>query len=275
MEHPVWVNGSEGGSIAPGDRGLAYGDGLFETLRVVRGRAVMADLHFSRLAASAAALGIALDLPALCRDFSAFLSRCPAEAVAKIVVTRGAGGRGYLPEPGAVPTVVFSAHPAPSHPEALARDGIVAALSPLRLGNQPLLAGHKHLNRLEQVLLRRELVALDADEALVCDQDGFVAEGVFSNVFLVRAGCLCTPLVDRAGIAGVMRAAILDHARAQGMAVEEERYFPDDFRQADEVFFCNSVYGVWPVRSLLGRQWTPGPRTRALQAFWQERIALT
>ena len=113
----------------------------------------------------------------------------------------------------------------------------------------------------------------DADEALVCDQDGFVAEGVFSNVFLVRSGCLCTPLVDRAGVAGVMRAAILAHARTQGGAVQEGRYFPDDFRQADEVFFCNSVNGIWPVRTLATRSWLPGPVTRYWQAYWQRCLS--
>lgn len=275
MTYPVWVNGSEGGRIAPADRGLAYGDGLFETLRVENRRAVFAERHMTRLLASATVFGIALDAAALRRDFSLFLAQVPASCVVKILVTRGPGGRGYLPDPAAQPTVILSAHPLPDHPPLHQAGGIVAALCPLRLGSQPLLAGHKHLNRLEQVLMRRELAGLAADEALVCDQDGFVVEGVFSNVFLVRDGRLCTPHVDRAGVAGVMRAAVLDHARAGGVPVQEGRYFPDDFRSADEVFFCNSVNGIWPVRLLLDRQWLPGPVTRRLQTFWQDQLALS
>ncbi|HEX6591694.1 MAG TPA: aminodeoxychorismate lyase [Moraxellaceae bacterium] len=270
MSGPVWVNGSEGGHLDPADRGLAYGDGLFETLRVEKGRAVLGDLHFSRLRDSAAALGLALDVAALQQDFLRFLQACPARCVAKIIVTRGVSGRGYLPDPAAVPTVIFSAHPLTEIPEA--QDGIEAAVCTLQLGLQPLLAGHKHLNRLEQVLLRRELEALGKREALVCASDGQVVEGVFSNVFLVRDGVLYTPLIDQAGVRGVMRAAILAHAAAQGIPTQESRLTVDAFRDADEVFFCNSVNGIWPVSGLSGRHWTQWPLTRRLQAFWQEQL---
>lgn len=272
MVYPVWVNGISDGRVHPGDRGLAYGDGLFETLRIAQGRAVLGDEHFVRLATGAEALGLAIELPVLRDRFLTFLAECPPECVAKIIVTRGAGGRGYLPDPAAVPTVIYSAFPLPDVPAAHAETGIAAAQCALRLAEQPALAGHKHLNRLEQVLLRRELDALGGDEALVLDAEGWVVEGVSSNVFLVRGGQLCTPRVDVAGVRGVMRAAILHAAAAQGHKVEQGHFTPDDFLAADEVFFCNSVNGVWPVRTLAGREWTPGPVTRRWQAFWQERV---
>jgi 4-amino-4-deoxychorismate lyase len=273
MHYPVWVNGVEGGTLLPTDRGLAYGDGLFETLRVEKQRAVFAKDHFSRLASSAAVLGIPLHLAGLQADFTRFLAACPASCVAKIIVTRGSSGRGYLPNAEAQPTVIFSAHALPSWPESFQSDGVVADISGLRLGIQPLLAGHKHLNRLEQVMLRREQAMLGVDEMLVCDLDGHVVEGVSSNIFLVKDGVLATPLMDRAGIRGVMRGRIMAQAERLGIPVTESRYAADAFLAADEVFFCNSVNGIWPLRRLPGRQWQPGPVSRQLQSFWQESLA--
>lgn len=272
MGYPVWVNGVEDGRVHPADRGLAYGDGLFETLRIEQGRAVLADEHFQRLAASAEALGLRIEPEVIRERFAAFLASCPASCVAKIIVTRGVGSRGYLPDPAATPTVIYSAHALPDIPAAHAEQGVVATVCSLRLAEQPALAGHKHLNRLEQVLLRRELDALGADEALVLDAEGWVVEGVFSNVFLVRGSELCTPRIEVAGVRGVLRAAVLHAAACDGHKVLQGQYTPDDFRNADEVFFCNSVNGLWPVRTLDGREWTPGPVTRRWQAFWQERV---
>ncbi len=274
MSYPVWVNGEEGGRLLPADRGLAYGDGLFETLRIENQRAVFADAHFSRLFGSAVALGIALQPAGLLTDFSRFLRTCPARCVAKIVVTRGSSGRGYLPDPQALPTVIFSAHALPSYPESFSSDGVVADISGLRLGLQPMLAGHKHLNRLEQVMLRREQAMLGVDEMLVCDLDGHVVEGVSSNLFLVKNGELGTPLIEQAGIRGVMRAQVMAQAARLGIPVTESRYATDDFLSADEVFFCNSVNGIWPLRRLPGRQWQPGPVSRQLQSFWQESLEI-
>lgn len=268
MSYPVWVNGSAEGRLDPADRGLAYGDGLFETLRIHRGRALLEDAHFSRLFTSADALGIPLSSLPLREDFSRFLAACPPACVAKIIVTRGSSGRGYLPDPAALPTVILSAHPLPVVPA----QGMTVAFAGLQLASQPALAGHKHLNRLEQILLRRELASLAADEALVCSREGHVVEGVSANVFLVRDGRLCTPLLDVAGIRGVMRQAVLAHAADIGLPVEEGHYTPDDFRQADEVFFCNSVIGIRPVSRLQERHWGLGPVTARLLDFWQSLL---
>lgn len=273
MHYPVWVDGIADGRVHPGDRGLAYGDGLFETLRVVQGRALFASEHFARLASGGEALHLNIDLPVLRDRFAAFLAASPADCVIKIIVTRGSGGRGYWPDPAATPTVIFSAHPLPATPALHAEAGICAGVCALRLAEQPALAGHKHLNRLEQVLLRRELDTLQADEALVLDTEGWVVEGVFSNVFLVAGDELRTPRIEVAGIRGVMRAVILHEAAADGHKVVQGLYGLEDFMAADEVFFCNSVNGIWPVRSLGAREWTPGPVTRRWQAFWQQQGA--
>lgn len=275
MHYPVWVDGVADGRVHPADRGLAYGDGLFETFLVAQGRAVLAEGHFARLAAGAEALALRVDLPVLRDRFAAFLAECPPDCVAKLIVTRGVGGRGYQPDPAAVPSLVFSAHPLPEVPVAHAESGIEAGFCRLRLAEQPALAGHKHLNRLEQVLLRRELDAMGLDEALVQDSEGWVVEGVASNLFLVRGGELCTPRIEVAGIRGVLRGAILHEAAARGHRVVEANFGPDDFLAADEVFFCNSVIGVRPLRRLAAREWTPGPVTRHWQAFWRQQAAIS
>jgi 4-amino-4-deoxychorismate lyase len=272
MHYPVWVNGSKHERVDPEDRGLAYGDGLFETVRVEAGRAVLLDQHFSRLETDAATLGIALEMTSLKREFHDFIAACPVSCIAKIIVTRGSSGRGYLPVPDAVPTRILIASGTPTWPSAHSDSGIDAVVCSFNLAIQPALAGLKHLNRLEQVLLRHEIAEKGSAEGLVCDLQGRVIEGVFSNLFMVRHGRLETPAISGAGIRGVMRASIMQQAGSEGVPVIEGDYGVEDFLAAEEIFFCNSVYGLWPVRSLLGRHWSPGPVTRRWQAFWQQQL---
>lgn len=277
MIRRAWVNGvlhenGETASVVVADRGLAYGDGLFETLRIEGGHPVLFALHLQRMATSAFALGIPFDPAAVEQAFLAFI-RDAGDAVAKILLTRGAGGRGYQPEPDALPTLVFLLYPPVAWSPALAADGITATLCRQPLGVSPLLAGHKHLNRLEQVLLRQELALTpEAHEALVTDVEGHVIEGVFSNLFFVRDGVLHAPMLDRAGVRGVMRHFLMEEARHLAMPLQEGRYRSGDVLAADEIFFCNSLYGIWPVRQMADQVRQPGPVTRRLQQCWDEML---
>ncbi|MGE8458061.1 MAG: aminotransferase class IV, partial [Pseudomonas alloputida] len=135
-----------------------------------------------------------------------------------------------------------------------------------RLGEQPLLAGLKHLNRLEQVLARAEWQDSEHAEGLMRDGQGRVIEGVYSNLFLVRNGVLLTADLSRCGVAGVMRAALLEQAPLLGIAAHVCDLSFEALEQADEVFVCNSVYGIWPVCGVAALNWSPGPLTRKLQA---------
>lgn len=277
MIRRAWVNGvvHEAGDAARvdiTDRGLAYGDGLFETLRVEGGRPVLWALHLRRMASSALALGIPFDQFAVEEAFLGFI-RDAGDAVAKVVLTRGAGGRSYLPESGMSPTLVFLLYPPAAWSPSLAAEGVVAAVCRQPIGVSPLLAGHKHLNRLEQVLLRQELAETpDAHEALVADVEGHVIEGVFSNLFFVRDGVVHTPALDRAGVRGVMRQFLMEELAQQGVTLHEGRYGLADVLAADEVFFCNSLYGIWPVRQMADQARQPGPLTRRLQQRWDEML---
>lgn len=269
MTYPVWINGSAEGRIDPADRGLAYGDGLFETMRYCQGRVALQEAHLSRLSQSAQALAIPVDTAALREQLGQFQQCCPPEAVIKIVLTRGCSGRGYLADPKASPTCIFSAHPLP-HYAAVAMQVGVATLT---LARQPHLAGHKHLNRLEQVLLRQEQAKQAVDELVVLDSAGFVIEGVSSNIFWARANALYTPALSQAGVKGVMRQALLQYAQQQGIEVQEGFYTLSDLLQAEEIFFCNSVMGVRPVKNICEAQkitdYRVGQLTQKMLSFWQ------
>ncbi|MEE9251480.1 MAG: aminodeoxychorismate lyase, partial [Alphaproteobacteria bacterium] len=184
--------------------------------------------------------------------------------VLKIIVTRGAGGRGYRPPERPVPTRILSRHPWPDYALAAWREGVVARVCTTRLATQPLLAGIKHLNRLEQVMARREWDDPVISEGLMLDTDGFVVDGTMSNLFIVAGGRLATPDLSLCGVAGVMRAVVLEAAAKLEVPAEVIRITLDRVRAADEVFLTNSLIGIWPVRELDGTRYRLGGLARRL-----------
>jgi 4-amino-4-deoxychorismate lyase len=263
---PSWIDGQPADALPVTDRGLAYGDGLFETIAVRGGRPLLLDRHLQRLALGCSRLAIAAD-PALIQrellDFSAQLG----DGVMKLIVTRGDSLRGYAPAPGAQPRRLLQGSPAAAYPPAHAEQGVQLFPCVTRLAEQPLLAGLKHLNRLEQVLARSEWQDSTYAEGLMRDTSGRIVEGVYSNLFLVKDGVLLTPDLSRCGVAGVMRGELLAQAQTLGIASQVRDLQMADLEQADEVFLCNSVYGVWPVRGFARLNWSVGPLTRKLQGI--------
>jgi len=261
-----WVDGRPATDLPLSDRGLAYGDGLFETIAVRGGRAVLLSRHLARLSEGAQRLSIDLDLSAIETELSAFFAEL-GEGVAKLMVTRGDGLRGYAPPQPASPRRILLGNPPPNYPLGNAEQGVRLFPCVTRLAEQPLLAGLKHLNRLEQVLARGEWQDAAFAEGLMRDVSGRVIEGVFSNLFLVKDGVLLTAELSRCGVAGVMRAEVLAQAEHLGVALRVRDIAFDELLQADEVFLCNSLYGIWPVRELAASVWPAGPLTRKLQAL--------
>lgn len=252
--------------LALSDRGLHYGDGLFETMAVIAGRVRLLPRHLHRLALGSARLAIPLrdtvELEAALQQ----AARALEEGVLKLVVTRGHGGRGYAPPENAEPTLILLRYPQKLPTLEGAQAGIVLRLCDLRLARQPVLAGIKHLNRLEYVLARAEWSEPEIDEGLLFDTQDELIEAVASNVFLVHAGRLRTPCLDQCGVAGVMRAEVLACADRLGVAVEEVRLCLGDVLSADEVFLTNSLHGIRPVWALHGhREWGFGALTLRLQ----------
>lgn len=264
-----WVDGQPQTQLPLVDRGLAYGDGLFETIRVSGGRPRLLGRHLQRLYAGCRRLRLEVQPGLLEAELQAFCLEL-GEGVAKLILTRGDAERGYAFAAGHPVRRLLQASALPSYPGANAEAGVELFACQTRLAEQPLLAGMKHLNRLEQVLARNEWQDSRYAEGLMLDHAGRVVEGVFSNLFFVRSGRLCTPDLQRCGVQGVMRAELLDQAQALGLPVQVGDFDRQDLLGADEIFLCNSLYGVWPVRRLGDRDWSVGPLTRKLQA-----IALT
>jgi len=243
--------------VPAADRGLQYGDGLFETIAVVDGRPCLWDRHLARLRAGCVRLAIPLPDPDLLQAEVLALAKGQGRAVLKLIVTRGEGGRGYRPPHPARPRRILRLHPWPDHPPAWRSAGVRVRYCRTRLGHQPLLAGLKHLNRLEQVLARAEWDDPDIGEGLMLDLDGTVVEGTQTNLFALTAGRLVTPLLDRCGVNGVVRQVVIETAWMQGLAVEEARLTPAELAQADALFLASSLAGLWPVRELDGRVLDP------------------
>jgi len=263
------VNGQQADGVDARDRGLAYGDGVFRTLRTEAGAPLWWRDHFAKLAADSAALGLE------CPNETLLLSEVNQVAltgagVVKIILTRGVGARGYAPTPGQACTRIVMATPLPPHAQPGATDDIHARWCSLRLARQPRLAGIKHLNRLENVLARAEWDDPTIGEGLLRDDSGAVISGVMSNLFWVRDGELFTPDLSACGVAGVARARLLRAAARRGLVVHVGRQLPDAILAADEVMLCNSLIGVRRVVRLDDRVWTAAGWTETLKTALYE-----
>jgi 4-amino-4-deoxychorismate lyase len=247
------VDGQPADAIGIDDRGLAYGDGLFETLAVQAGRPCLWDRHLARLASGCRRLGLACPDAEVLRDEAMMLARGHARAVLKITLTRTGRGRGYRPAPdaGVRRMLAISAWPPPRDGDA----GVAVRLCHTVCGLSPVLAGLKHLGRLEQVLARAEWDDPDVPEGLMLDPLGAVVEATQANLFLERQGRLVTPRLDAAGVAGVVRGLAMDLAAAAGEPVREDRVVLEDVRSAQALYLTNSLIGVWRVARFEGREY--------------------
>jgi len=260
----ILVNGVAG-SIAADDRGLLYGDGLFETVLFVGGRAPLWPRHVTRLAVGCARLLLpAPDDDLLARE-AAHASAGHARAVVRMTLTRGAGPRGYAIPETVQPARIVAASPAPIVPADWYHSGLRVRACALRLSEQPRLAGIKHLNRLEQVLARAEWNDANIAEGILCDGAGRVIGATAANLFAMVGGRLVTPALERCGIAGVARAEVL----TQRPDCEVRDLTMTELIHADEVFLTNSVRGILPVTALDDHRWPVGDVARALQTHWR------
>lgn len=261
-----WVDGQPADTLPLKDRGLAYGDGLFETIAVKAGQPVLLDRHLQRLDEGCRRLALTVDQALIRHELLAYAAAL-GDGVLKLILTRGDSLRGYGINPGAPARRILQGSPPATYPEAHGSSGVRLFPCATRLSEQPLLAALKHLNRLEQVLARAEWQDADHAEGLMLDMSGRVIEGVFSNLFLVRDGQLLTADLSRCGVAGVMRAELLSRAEALGIVTTVADISLAQLQQADEVFVCNSVYGIWPVLGCGPMSWSAGPLTRKLQGI--------
>jgi 4-amino-4-deoxychorismate lyase len=258
------VNGVPGESISVHDRGFQYGDGLFETMAVVKGAPLLWGRHMQRLFHGAARLGIDAPPESLLRHEAEQVGRGVERAVLKIVLTRGVSGRGYAPDRQAQPTRTVSLSPWPDYPSGQRTHGIAAQFCRTMISRNPAMAGIKHLNRIEQVLARAELEK-DCREGLMCDEFGCVIEGTMTNLFIVSHDSLLTPKLSHSGVEGIMRGVVLERAAELSLETRVMDINKSDVLQADEVFLTNSLIGLWPVRRIETKEYPLGEITQRVQ----------
>ncbi|MEN8205075.1 MAG: aminodeoxychorismate lyase [Pseudomonadota bacterium] len=263
----VLVNGKPNDCVPTSDRGLLYGDGVFETIAVENGQLQYWSRHLRRLQSGCERLGMESVNETLLEEECRSLIKQSQLAVIKIIITRGSGGRGYrLPgEPRS--TRIIQLHAWPDYPASCKEGGVKTRICRTRLGHNSSLAGIKHLNRLEQVLARQEWGDPAIMEGLMLDVGGDLVEGTMSNVFMVQDGVLITPDLQLCGVAGIMRARVLEMAAENSIVARIQRLDQDALLQADEVFVCNSLMGIWPVTGVDKHTFQKGPVTTRLQTL--------
>jgi 4-amino-4-deoxychorismate lyase len=250
----IIVNGQIQNHISASDRALHYGDGCFTTLGFTQGKVHAWPLHLARLQNNCQRLGIDFaKWQALENDLKQMLIQVSAEqskGVLKIIITRGQGGRGYSPSGAQNPTYIISTHEFPTHYTQWQNHGIDLTISTVKLGKQPLLAGIKHLNRLEQVLVKQELEKTKFNDAIVCSSDNEIIESSAGNIFWLQDGQWFTPYLDECGVEGVMRNQICDILHSRSQPVKQIKQILDTDFYVQELFICNSLMEIVPVRSL-------------------------
>lgn len=260
--------------LSPMDRGFAYGDGVFRTLRVClqenQIQPALWMLHYKKLVEDCNALAISCPSARLLLNDIAHLFQPGEDAVAKIIITRGESNRGYAVPTAMRPTRVVIKTAPPEYPLKNLVEGVHLHLCRLRLSVQPHLAGVKHLNRLENIMARMEWTDSAIAEGVLLDEADGVIECTASNLFARFKNTLITPDLSKCGIAGITRTRILEAAPQLGFRVEVSKLPLNKLMQADEILICNSLYGVWQVIEFNNQYWQPQVLAAQLRHILQE-----
>jgi 4-amino-4-deoxychorismate lyase len=244
------VNGIEQNQIDIENRGLAYGDGLFTTAKIVDGDIQYLSYHLQRLLIGCKKLGlIAPDLTELSMQLNQ-VAQAYELAVLKVIITASSGGRGYSRSVDPSTDLIIMVHDYPKHYDELALEGVSVGSSKQQIGINPMLGGLKHLNRLEQVLLRQELINAKVDDLIVTNVNNEVIEATSANLFFWLNDRLCTPDLKNSGVNGIMRQIILQkHPNTIIKKITKE-----ELALAPAMFICNCVMGVMPVKSYINKK---------------------
>jgi 4-amino-4-deoxychorismate lyase len=258
-------------SVSVADRGLAYGDGVFETIRVFPRTFLQISDHLSRLYRGLSRLGMpfSLDQKNVLSNFldQHILPLIYDESVVKIIVSRGEGGRGYLAPEHCIHSIIIGILPAPDYQNHRAK-GVSLSISPVPISSNRFLSGIKHLNRLENVMAKRFLKVADF-EAIMLNERQELVECIQSNLFWVEKGILYTPSLHQSGVQGTYRKGIIENQ--ESYTVQIGHYSLPDLMAADEVFITNSLMGVVPVIHIAGTSFPIGIHTRKLQISMQTK----
>jgi branched-chain amino acid aminotransferase len=283
MEVLIYINGElvprREARISPFDRGILYGYGLFETMRSYGGYVFSLDRHLARLMHSAEKLGLAalLDPAALEQAIHRTLEvNKLSDARIRLTVLAGEGERGLAPPTSGILTIMVVAEELVLPPPQAYEDGIRAAVVSVRRDSQSPLSGIKSIGYLDNLLAHSEAVAAGADEAILLNEQDFVAECSTSNIFLVVEGRLLTPSAESGILPGITREVVLELALNLGIAVDEEEEIPlAQLLRANEAFLTNSIVEVMPIAEVNGKPigtGKPGEVTKRLMAAYRELV---
>ena len=273
----VFLNGQfvpEQQALIPvNDRGFLYGDGLFETLRVANGRPSRLAQHLERMARGADFLKIKCPFTREeLRDFAGQLIRknkTPG-AILRVTLTRGPGERGYTPESDGKPTVVMTLHAAPSLGKTIQW---TLATSSFRVPAADPLAAFKTMNKLTHVMARIEAIEKGADEALLLNTNGEVAETASGNLFWVSRGRVCTVPTGCGALPGITRAVVLEICQTLGLPTDQRVIKPDALRNSKGIFITQSALGIVQVVAFDGEPVAPSPLVDQIRHAYREMLA--
>ena len=279
----VYLNGrflaASTARVSAEDRGLLYGDGLFETIRAERGRPVAFEAHLLRL--RQAGERIRLRIPHGRGWWAAVVTELlrrnqleHEDAAVRLTVTRGVGGEGVLAPHRVRPTILVSARPIPRRLREWQRRGVRVALLPFHPGSNGYLSGVKTTDYLTAILGKAMAREQQAFEGLYCTADGRILEGTTSNVFLIRGNRLLTPPLAAGILPGITRARVLEIAGRAGLRASERRIDIRDLEAADEAFLTASTIEIVPIRSVGRRRIGHGtyPWIRRLRSLYRASV---
>ena len=250
--HYLSINEQEVSQVSAFDRGLAYGDGFFTTARITAGKVMLLDAHIDRLRKSSVQLCIEpIDFEQLARHLVQVASSFTS-GVLKVLISAGSGGRGYGRPEKLFPTVIVSVHDIPEHYQLWREQGINVGLAKTRLGLNPALSGLKHLNRLEQVLVRKELDQCDYDDLIVANIRDEAIEATSANLYWRIDQQWFTSDISQSGVNGIIRQFLL----SQDHSIRVVNENVEQLAQASAMFITNAILGVVPIRAYLDRQLT-------------------
>jgi len=264
------LNGFLDRDISPLDRGFAYGDGVFRTMKVVNGLPLHWPQHYQKLVADCAVIGIVCPVAEILVDDLQHLFTPNETAVAKITITRGEGERGYAVPAVTMPTRMVSKSKYPQYAPLNFTDGVQLKVCETTLSAQPKLAGIKHLNRLENVMARMEWQNDAVFDGILLDTNSNAVECTMSNIFARYGINLVTPTLNQCGVAGITRQQILNLASVLNLNVVVDFLPLSKLLNADEVIICNSLYGAFQATKInhneLTETWQPQALAGAIRA---------
>lgn len=284
MGEIVYLNGAmvprHEARISPFDRGFLYGYGLFETMRAYEGRVFRLERHLARLRRSAERLLFASEVDVY--DLEQAIYRTLeanelADARIRLTVSAGPGERALAPAAEGLITVLVSAEKLVLPSQAYEK-GVRAAIATPRRNSLSPLSRIKSTNYLDSLVAHSQALASGADEAILLDERGFIAEGSMSNIFFVSNGLLLTPSEESGILPGITREAVLELARDLGVEVVVGDIPLVDLTRADEAFLTSSVREVMPIASVDGEpvaHGEPGPMTKRLMAAYRQLVETT